>query len=435
MNKDLLEQIPAEEQPIASKLNSLIDEMQLSPAFQWELETQLMDKAKTTQPVQSWFSKIMIPVGWAVLAIGAILFLNWTIRSLVPNLPPATEIPPTSEISFESKVREGNICMGPLALEHGFEVFLTNQDKTRFVVLDAGKTMGEVRSFTWSADGKHLAIIGNTTGSGNISVTDPVGGQVEYVLSGSGIGYLMGAAWSHDGKQFVLWSTQNNAMVYFLNADGTGLVEKQLDIQILGTPRFTPDNHGILFYGADSSSSGLFLASLNSSGTRLVNPLIEDENAFAFSPDGSHLAYLEKDRNLGEARLVSQEIVTGNKSVIGTLPIPKGSGSALPEVESLSWSADGKSIVFDFGRGTSDRAIYLAHAAGTGLVKAVDSGYAPSISSDGKCLAYINNKQVFLMDLTSIAAHPTKAIPVLMADLPEGRSIADFRLDKLQWRP
>jgi Tol biopolymer transport system component len=101
----------------------------------------------------------------------------------------------------------------------------------------------------------------------------------------------------------------------------------------------------------------------------------------------------------------------------------------------LSWSADGKSLVFDFGRGANDRAIYLAHMDRTGLVKLADTAYAPAISADGKCLAYISDKQVFLLDLTGVSLTPTTITPVLLADLPTGRSIADYRLDKLQWKP
>jgi Tol biopolymer transport system component len=96
----------------------------------------------------------------------------------------------------------------------------------------------------------------------------------------------------------------------------------------------------------------------------------------------------------------------------------------------LSWSQDGKFLVFEFGRSASDRAIYLANADGTGLVKLVDSAHAPTISSDGNCLAYISNKQAFLLDLKN-----TTATPLLIADLPAGRSTSDFRLDKLQWKP
>jgi Tol biopolymer transport system component len=99
----------------------------------------------------------------------------------------------------------------------------------------------------------------------------------------------------------------------------------------------------------------------------------------------------------------------------------------------LSWSADGKFLVFDFGQYASERVIYLAPADGTGLIRVVDSGYAPAISADGKCLAYISDKQVFLLDLIGISATPTKMTPLLLAELPAGRGNPYFKQDKLQW--
>ena len=167
MNKDLIQQLPADEQPVASKLSSVAEDMQVPPSFQSDLETQLMEKAKTqSQPAQHWFTKIMPALGWAVLAVAAIFLLNWTIRSMAPNLPPAAGETSLPAASFETRVREGDLCAGPLAVGHGFKVSITNADKTGFVPLDKENTMEEMRSFDWSPDGTRLAVLGNTTGQG-----------------------------------------------------------------------------------------------------------------------------------------------------------------------------------------------------------------------------------------------------------------------------
>jgi dipeptidyl aminopeptidase/acylaminoacyl peptidase len=435
MNKDLLDQIPAEEQPAASKLNSLIDEMQPSQAFQWELENRLMQKATGTAPPQGRFTKIAVQVGWGIAAIAGLFLLNWTVRSLASQPPPAAGLTTTPEVSFAESIRAGDICMGPLAMGHGFAVFLTNPEKTKFVVVDPGNTIGELRSFTWSADGRQLAILGNTTGSGNIYLTNPSGEQLEHVLSAGELGYMMDAAWSRDGKQIAMWSSQNNRVLYLMNADGTALVEKQLNAQILGAPQFWPDGSSLVFYGATPTSIGLFEIILTNTEAALINTSVESASSYAFSPNGSQLAYMEYDRDIGEARLILESLTTHDLAILGTFSIPKGSGSSVPETANMSWSADGKSIVFDVGRGAHDRVIYLANVDGTGLVKLVDAGYAPTISSDGKCLAYINEGQVFLMDLTNMPSSATTLASILLSDLPTGRGTPDFRLDKLKWRP
>lgn len=442
MNKELLNQLPADEKPVAEKLSSAAEQMKLSQNFQWNLETQLMEKAKMTMhPAGGWFTRIMVPVGWAILAVCVIFLLNWTLRSLVLNQP-ATSMTPKPGISFEDNIRAGKICADPLAVAHNFSVFLTNQDKTGFVMLDEGKTIGELRSFAWSPDGRQLAIVGNTTGRGNIYLTNSTGNPLQPVLADSELGYLMGTSWSQDGKLLVTWSVQNNKALYLLITNGIGFVQRNLSVQIFETPQFTPGHESITFYGADPSlGDGLFQTMLNSSrttnssGTTMISDLVEDDGSFAWSPDGLRLAYIEMDRRLGAANLVVHKVDTGDTAVIASIPIPKGLGSSIPSSANLSWSSDGKSLVFDFGRSASDRAVYLAYSNGTGMIKVADSAHAPAFSADGNCLAYISDKKVFLLEVSGISLTSTTAIPWFLAELPAGRSIADYRLDKLQWRP
>lgn len=434
MNKEIFDQLSPKEKSVAEKLNSTAQNMKVPQDFQWNLESQLMDAYKNrSQPNKGWFARLIVPVAWAFAAVLGFFLLNWTIRSLV--LPEQVEVAASNtEIPFETQVRQGTICEGPLALAHGFEVSLTNEDKTAFLPVDKENTIDEERSFAWSADGGRLAVLGNNMGSGAIYIMDSTGRETGQFLSAAKAGYLRDADWSSDGRQMVLWSTQNISRLYLLNTLGHGLIEKKLDVMIIATPKFEPNGRHILFYGADASSTGLFLLAQEDFQPVLM-PFAQGSNIFAFSPDGSLLAYMEYDREVGEARLSTQNLAKGEYRLLGTLPIPKGSGSSVPETANLNWSQDGTKLVFEFGRYAQDRAIYIANADGSGMIKVIDAAHAPSISADGNCVAYISNKQVFVLDLNKISLGSNFATPFMLADLPAGRGIADFRLDKLQWRP
>jgi len=433
MNKEIFDQLPVDEQTVASKLNATAEHMKIPQVFQWKLESQLMDAYKNnSKPKTNRFSKYITAAAWITAAALGLFLFAWTINSLSQNSGAGTAV---TEIPFDANVRQGGICAGPLAVAHNFSVALTNSGKTEFITLDPTQSIGELRSFAWSPNGKQLAVVGNTTGSGNIYLTDSTGTSLQPVLANSELGYLMGVAWSHDGKQLITWSLENNTVAYLMNIDGSSLSEIQLNMQIFATPQFTPDNTGIIFYGADSSSSGLFEYSLDGSQTRLISSQVEDESGFAWSSDASRLAYVEMDRESGEANLIVNEFTSGIKTILATLPIPKGSGSTIPEVANLNWSQDGSKLVFEFGKAASDRAIYLAYTDERDFIKVVDSAYAPTISADGMCLAYIKDRQVFLINISAISIGQISPAPLLVSDLPAGRSNGGFKMDMLQWNP
>lgn len=435
MNKDLLDQLSADERAAAEKLSAAAEMMKLSQSFRSNLETQLMDAYPSQNEKQNSLMKFLKPVGLVMAVVAAVLLANWIFGSLLPGIQPGANPSVTPEVPFEANVRQGNICAAPLAVSHGFGVFLTSPDKAQFAAIDAGNTIGEMRSFTWSADGKQLFILGNTLGSGNIYQADPTSGQVEPILPLGELGYMMDAGWSQDGKHIAMWSAQNNKVLYIVNSDGTGPIEKSLyDTHIMGAPQFLPDGSSVIFLGAMPTLSGLIELTLNSPELRLISPSVESSGSFAFSPNGEHLAYMEYNRELGEGRLIMEDLASGKPTMLGSFPIPKGSGSSVPQTANMSWSADGTSILFDVGRGANDRVIYLARVDGTELVKIVDSGYAPAISPDGNCLAYIKDKQLMLLGLRA-SWNSVSTTPIVLADLPVGRGNPNYQLDKLQWRP
>ena len=103
MNKDFLNQIPAEEQPVAKKLQSLAEDIQVNPSFRAKLETQLQETHNgKTISIRGWQTKILPSLGWAILIVGAVLLLNWALRSLAPEPVPATNGTPNLSQPTES---------------------------------------------------------------------------------------------------------------------------------------------------------------------------------------------------------------------------------------------------------------------------------------------------------------------------------------------
>jgi LysM repeat protein len=106
MNKEFLNQLPAEDQPVSDILQSKAQSIQVNPQFQTNLEARLKQAHPANkQPGQGLQIKILPAIGWAILAIGAFLILNWAVRSLVPSRQPAageTAIPTSTEQTFFS---------------------------------------------------------------------------------------------------------------------------------------------------------------------------------------------------------------------------------------------------------------------------------------------------------------------------------------------
>jgi Tol biopolymer transport system component len=295
--------------------------------------------------------------------------------------------------------------------------------------LGAGQDIGELRALAWSPDGSRLALVGNTRGSGNLYLWDPAGDsdKLQPVLAQTDFGYLMGVSWSPDGQQLITWENDSNTAFYVVEANGSSVVRHALSLQLFESPRMAPNGRSVLFYGADRTTDGLFEVDLQTLQAQLISAGVEGENRFAWSPDGSRLAYIEMDRELGEERLVIES--QSEKKTYASFPIPSGSGSALPAAGNLIWLPDGSALLFDMGTYASGRSVYLAHSEPAEIVQLVENGHAPAASADGHCLAFINGRQVFLMELDQPSA-PS----FWVNELPESQGPIDERLDQLQWR-
>ena len=426
MTKDWWNELPADEQRAAQELLAISADMHMPGEFQGRLESQLMDAYNSKQKSTKGQTNRFTTLGWVVAALAVFVLFIWD--SQLQPMQPAPFLTAAPQIPFDEQVQQGAVCTGTLALAHGFDVSLSNADKTAFVPLDDSHAIGELRAFDWSPDGHTLAVVGNTTGSGNIYLTDSSGTTLTPILASGELGYLMDANWSKDGQQLVTWSLQNNRKIDLVNVDGT-MSNIDLGLYLNSTPQFGRADQSLFFIGSNETAFGLFEFNLSDAQLHLISGQVEDESGFAVSPDGKKVAFVEMDRVAGRMRLIVLDLETETRTIISELSIPTGSGSALPEVANLIWNAERTSLTFDFGRSQSDRVIYEAQLKGSELTALVEGGRAASTSTDGKCLAYINDeKQVELLNLSD-----PNLTPVLTIDLPGPRAITDYRLDALGW--
>ena len=139
----------------------------------------------------------------------------------------------------------------------------------------------------------------------------------------------------------------------------------------------------ISYINREGQLNRLVVADSDGYGEMSVLKLKEPIMSPAWSPDGSHLAYVTFEQ--GRAVTYVQSLVTGQRSVLAAYP---GSNSA------PAWSPDGKQLAIVLTRdGTSS--IYLIRPDGSGLKRitfsdAIDT--EPSFSPDGRFLLFASDR-------------------------------------------
>jgi Tol biopolymer transport system component len=191
------------------------------------------------------------------------------------------------------------------------DIYVANVDGTQPRRLT--RTAGGDYNPAWSPDGTRIAFASNRSGLFRIYVMDARGGGLRLVgprRSGGGGSYT--PAWSPDGRRLAFSSsatTPNNAEIYIVNADGSGLrrlTYTQGDVDTLGDdswPAWSPDGRRIVFSSNRTGEGELWIMNADGSGqTRLAGLPHRDDWAPAWSPDGTRIAFHSLDA-LGRAQL------------------------------------------------------------------------------------------------------------------------------------
>jgi Tol biopolymer transport system component len=242
-------------------------------------------------------------------------------------------------------------------------------------------TIGEARAGRprWSPNGNDIAYVRRLEGNSAIWLISAEGGEPRKIIEGG-----RNPNWSWDGKRLVF---EREYDVWTSNVDGSD--QRRLE------------------------------------GVPTEDLLLEDRNP-AFSPDGSLIAFFEKDK--------------GPMGDIWVVPSIGGQARQLTFDANLggtpAWTADGKFIVFSSVRGGS-RTLWKVPVAGGApepVLASAGEDTEPEISRDGRQLIYTNTRNNFILAITDPLSGKTTTLTESRLDLvnptfsPQGDKVLFFKV-------
>ncbi len=317
------------------------------------------------------------------------------------------------------------------------EIYLTNATGTERINLS--QTQGFNYDPVWSPDGQRIAFVSDRKGDYQIYVMNANGTGVTQLTSRTQLSELsfcstrvsmenvkiessyFGLSWSPNGETLVATLPMNidgNAFepLFLIRADGSGIIQLTEGNDVMS--QWSPDGQRILFYRlADCEANGQNLFSIRPDGTGLTNltnnpaPKTLD---FAWSPDGTKIAFISSHIELGNETFHKLQLMNADGSAIQTLynePAPK----QITYAGSLAWSPDGKTLAFVMP-GDNDTLMHLINSDGTNLrplTTAADHYFDLDWSPDGNWMAFtvgIDTPILYVLDVRNAPSLPDEWI-------------------------
>jgi Tol biopolymer transport system component len=264
----------------------------------------------------------------------------------------------------------------------------------------------------WSLDGRRLAFISLRKNGAQIFTIDLESGRLTQLTQSSQVKSVnfcsnttpvsLGArdgfidpAWSPDGKYLVASLAMNikgNMFepLYLIHSDGSSATQLTMGNDI--NPQWSPDGKMIAFNRlADCEGGGHDIYAIQADGSGLANLTsseASEDGAFAWSPDGSLIAYFSTsvgNEGPGRTALMLMDANGSNPVALSDLgPRKKYPGS-------LAWSPDGKRLAYVPPHESNEAHIYMIDRDGSNrerLIVPADHYFDLSWSPDGDWLAY-----------------------------------------------
>ncbi len=308
---------------------------------------------------------------------------------------------------------------GVLSLLSNNELILFNSNDGK-----RQKLMDSVVEYSWSPDGSKIAVdINYGSLPRGLYIIDMTDQSHKLIDDRSNINRVK---WSPDGnivsyivphinsylfqKDIVLYNLKTNQQLILQTIEDFTGMGNELGIQISTLDyAFTLDQSNIYFSAVYGSKSSSYIYRIRESQwykfpnrvTKIISGSVDN---LKWAPNGTKMSFV----NCEEGNIYLYDPYNPDLFKVTNFSSNTGSNAC---IMTLAWMKDSRGIIFSRG------SIYLINNDGTNLKElTVNAGkyFSPSISPDGKLIAYSNGQDIYLMDINGLN----------VVRLTEGESVA-----------